>query len=62
VKLVVFRTVMVAIVLFTNVKVGGELWGMETVQGFELQLGPVPLYILTQIVPSLDFTFELTFT
>jgi len=53
VKLVVFRTVTEAIVLFTNVKVGGELWGMETVQGFELQLGPVPLYILTQIVPSL---------
>jgi hypothetical protein len=24
-------------VLFAKVKVGGELWGRETVQGFELQ-------------------------
>ncbi len=53
---------MVAIVLFTKVKVGGELCGMETVQGFVLQLGPVPLYILTQMVPSFDGTFELTVT
>ena len=59
-KLVLFRTVMVAMVLFTKVKVGGELWGRDTVQGFVLQLGPVPLYILTQIIPSLDGTFELT--
>src|SRR5438093_11753876 len=53
---------MVAIVLFTKVKVGGELGGRDTVQGFVLQLGPVPLYILTQIVPSIDGTFELTVT
>ncbi len=53
---------MVAIVLFTKVKVGGELWGIETVQGFVLQLEPVPLYILTQMVPSLDGTFEPTVT
>jgi len=62
VKLVVFSTVMLAMVLFTNVKVGGEVAGMETVHGFELQLGPVPLYILTQMLPSPDGTFELTFT
>jgi len=49
-------------VLFTKVKVGGELCGMETVQGFVVQLGPVPLYILTQMVPSLGRTFELTVT
>ena len=61
-KLVVFRTVIVAMVLFTKVKVGGELCGMETVQGFVLQLGPVPLYILTQMAPSFDGTFELTVT
>jgi hypothetical protein len=62
VKLVLFRTVIEAMVLFTKVNVGGELWGIETVHGFELQPGPVPLYILTQIVPSLDETFELRFT
>lgn len=53
---------MEAIVLFTKVKVAGELWERETVQGFELQLGPVPLYILTQTVPSLDETLEPTVT
>jgi hypothetical protein len=62
VKLVVFRTVILAMVLFTKVKVGGELWGTETVQGFELQPGPVPLYILTHMVPSPDGTFEPTAT
>jgi hypothetical protein len=62
VKEVLFRTIMVAMVLFTKVKVGGEPWGRETVQGFELQPGPVPLYILTQMVPSFDGTFELTVT
>lgn len=57
-----FRTVMEAIVLFTKVKVAGELWERATVQGFELQLGPVPLYIFAQTVPSLDETLEPTVT
>src|SRR5438128_2388089 len=48
--------------VFQKGKGGRWPWGRDTVQGFLVPLGPVPLYILTQIVPSLDGTFELTVT
>ncbi|OLD54701.1 hypothetical protein AUI46_07640 [archaeon 13_1_40CM_2_52_13] len=48
--------------MFAKVKVGGELWGRETVHGFEPQYVPVPLSILTQMIPSAVGTFEVTVT